>query len=116
MNIRKALLATTVGSLLAAPLVALAAGFAQTVPNFAGTVAGSDLLGAIKNIVNTLLTLAGIIAAVYIVIGGVRYITSRGDDDAAATAKNTILYAGIGIIVILLSAVITNFIIKSPGA
>lgn len=80
--------------------------------NFEGTEdANSSLILTIINIVNALLAFAGLVAAIFIVIGGVRYITSQGDEDAVAGAKNTILYAAIGIIVILLSAVLVNFVI-----
>jgi len=41
----------------------------------------------------------------------VRYITAQGDEDAIEAAKNTVIYAVIGVVVIALSAVIVNFII-----
>ena len=112
MKTRKIILGILAVSLLAAPAAALAQGFATNVESFEGTATG-DLLEAITNIINTLLSLAALIAAVFIVIGGVRYVTSQGDDDAVAAAKNTILYAAIGIIIILLSAVLVNFVITS---
>ena len=115
MNSRKIVLGILAISLLAAPAAALAqSGFATNVESFEGT-SSEPLLDAITNIVNTLLSLAALVAAVFIVIGGVRYVTSQGDDDAVAAAKNTILYAAIGIIVILLSAVLVNFVIGSIG-
>jgi len=89
-------------------------GFTQQDP-FAGT-ANTQLIPAITGIVNALLALAALIAAIFVVIGGVRYITSQGDEDAAAAAKNTVLYALIGLIVIALSAVLVNFIVANiPG-
>jgi len=54
-----------------------------------------------------------VIAAVMLVIGGVRYIISQGDEGQTEKAKNTILYALIGLIVIGLSAVIVNFVLGS---
>jgi hypothetical protein len=93
--------------LLSLPGVAWAQGL-RPVPPFQGT-SGLPLLQAIIIIVNALLTFAALVAAIFIIYGGVRYIISRGDEDAAAEAKNTILYAVIGLIVIGLSAAIVNF-------
>jgi hypothetical protein len=100
--------------LMALPYVALAQGLVQP-PPFAGT-ARSPLETALYNIVNFALILAGIIAAIYLVFGGVRYITSGGDEDAAGEAKQTILYAVIGLIVIGLSAAIVQFVFRALAA
>jgi hypothetical protein len=108
---KKRLLTLTVLGLLVIPTVTLAAGFSTLTP-FTGTSSGT-LIGAITNIVNALLTLAAVVAAVFVIIGGVRYITAQGDEDAVAAAKNTVIYAVIGVIVIALSAVIINFIITA---
>ena len=61
----------------------------------------------------SLLVLAALAAAIFLIIGGARYIGSQGDEDAAAEAKNTILYAIIGLIVIGLAAVIVNFFVSA---
>jgi len=120
MNMKKVLVGVTALSMLgflAAPTVAFAlpTGF-TTVTNFEGTQGGVDVLAAIRNVVNALLALAAIIAAIFIIIGGVQYITSAGDEDAAATAKNTLIYALLGVVVIILSAVLVNFIITAVQA
>lgn len=65
----------------------------------------------IIDIVNVILTLVGVVAAIYLVLGGVRYVLSEGEESQARKAKNTIIYAVIGIIVIGLSAAIVNFVI-----
>lgn len=81
------------------------------IPNPIGTLPGADLVGAVILILNVLLVLAALAALVMLIVGGVQYIVSRGDEDAAAKAKNTILYAIIGLIVIGLAAVTVNFIV-----
>ena len=91
------------------PQLVLAQGLVPTTP-FAGT-SGSGLMTAIRTIINVLLIFASLVAVIMIIYGGVRYIISRGDEDEAAAAKNTILYAVIGLIVIGLSAAIANFVI-----
>ena len=79
---------------------------------FAGTSTGT-LMGAIQTIVNALLSFVAVLAVIFVIIGGVRYIVSQGDDDAQVQARNTILYAVIGIIVIALSAVLVNYILNN---
>jgi glucose uptake protein GlcU len=74
---------------------------------------GNDIsLGdRIKTIVNILLYILGAIAVVMIVIGGVRYTTSNGDSASTKSAKDTILYAVIGLIVAILAYAIVNFVV-----
>jgi hypothetical protein len=110
MKIKKVLYTAAAIGLLATPVVA-SAQFSTLTP-FEGTSTGT-LIGAITNIVNALLTLAAVVAAIFVIVGGVRYITAQGDEDAVAAAKNTVIYAVIGVIVIALSAVIINFIIRA---
>lgn len=53
----------------------------------------------------------GIIAVLAIIIAGFMYTISRGDPGEIAKAKNTILYAVVGLVVVLVAFTITNFII-----
>ena len=55
--------------------------------------------GVFSEITNVLLFIIGAIAVIMIVIGGLRYVISGGDAKQVDAAKNTILYAIIGIIV-----------------
>ena len=114
MKIKNALYALLAVSLLATPTLALAqTHFGEQTNGFTGTASGNtsaDLIDAIVAVINALLALAGIVAIIFIVIGGVRYLASQGDEDAVAAAKNTIIYAIIGLLVIFLSAVIVNLV------
>lgn len=65
----------------------------------------------IRTVTNVLLFLLGAIAVIMIIIGGIRYATSNGDSSATKAAKDTILYAVIGLIVAILSYAIVNFVI-----
>lgn len=66
----------------------------------------------IKTIVDVLLFVLGAVAVIMIVIGGLRYTISQGDSTAVTAAKNTILYAVIGLVVALLAYAIVHFVIK----
>ena len=69
----------------------------------------------IARIVQVALLLVGVIALAFIVYGGFRYIMSRGDEREVETAKNTITYAVIGIIVIGLAYAIVTFVVGALG-
>lgn len=73
--------------------------------------------GTFATITNVLLFIIGAIAVIMIVIGGMRYVLSGGDSNQITAAKNTILYAIVGIIVAILAYAVVNFVLESfiPG-
>jgi hypothetical protein len=75
--------------------------------------AGSNLQTYVKTAINVFSIVVGIIAVVMIIIGGVKYITSGGDAGNVTGAKNTILYAIIGLVVVALSQIIVQFVLGS---
>ena len=64
------------------------------------------------NIINTLIFITGSISVLMIVIGGLRYTISGGDQGSISSAKNTILYAVIGLIISLMGYAIVNFVLS----
>lgn len=68
--------------------------------------------GLFFNIINTIIFVIGAVAVVMIVIGGFRYVVSGGDSSQITGAKNTILYAIVGLVIALLSYAIVNFVIN----
>ena len=60
---------------------------------------------------NVVYFVAGVVAVVAIILAGFKYATAAGDSAAIAKAKNTILYAVIGLVVIILAFAITWFVI-----
>ena len=78
----------------------------------AGCSGGSDdLPDIVINILNAVIGIAGFIAVVWIIIGGVQYMTSSGDPSKTKKARDTILYACIGLVVCVLAFAIVNFVI-----
>ncbi len=75
--------------------------------------AGGDeqVNGFIKNIVNTLLFIIGALAVIMLIIGGIRYTTSAGNSSQTTAAKNTILYAIVGLVLAIFAYAIVNFLI-----
>ncbi|MBQ3306545.1 hypothetical protein IJH02_03910 [Candidatus Saccharibacteria bacterium] len=76
----------------------------------------SDLLGntgVFTRITNTVLYAVGIISVIMLIYGGLRYVISGGDNKKVTDAKNTILYAIIGLIISILAYAIVNFVINA---
>ena len=67
----------------------------------------------LRNIINILLYVAGIIAVVIVVIAGFRFVTSNGDAAQVSKAKNTIIYALVGLVVAIMAYAIVNFILEN---
>lgn len=73
----------------------------------------SSLSSIFRTVANILLFLVGAVAVIMLIIGGFRYVTSNGDAAAIKGAKDTILYAIIGIIVAFLAYAAVNFVVTS---
>jgi len=72
-----------------------------------------NAISMVKIIINSLLFILGAVAVLVIIIGGIRYATSMGDAKRVESAKNTIMYAVIGLIVALLAYAIVNFVVTT---
>lgn len=71
--------------------------------------------GVFTKITNTVLYAVGIISVIMLILGGIRYVISGGDSKKVTDAKNTIMYAIIGLIIAILSYAIVNFVIAAVG-
>lgn len=67
----------------------------------------------VKNVLNVVLGLMGVVAVGAIILGGFYFITSQGDAAKVTRGKNTILYGVVGLIVALLALVIVNFVMTN---
>jgi len=72
---------------------------------------GGSVESIIALVVNTLLFIVGIISVIMIIVGGIRYTVSAGDGGAVTSAKNTILYAVIGLVVSFAAYAIVNWVL-----
>jgi uncharacterized membrane protein YeaQ/YmgE (transglycosylase-associated protein family) len=113
--------ATGVTALVTNAYVALAVAAAPTCDPSLGITGGAEcakgggaasslptLIGVISNVI---FGLVGSIAVLYLILGGISYITSQGDQKKIEGAKNTILYAIIGIVVVIASYALASFVI-----
>jgi hypothetical protein len=61
-------------------------------------------------IIEILLRIGGMVAVGYVIFGGFKYITSQGSPDATKAARNTIINAFIGLVIVMIAAVSVNFL------
>lgn len=64
----------------------------------------------VTNAIQWVIAVAGIVATIFVVIGGISYSTSSGNPEKIKKAKSTILYALIGLIIVALAEIITAFV------
>ena len=71
-----------------------------------------DINNLIATVINIFSVVVGVVAVIMIIIGGLKYITSSGDSNNVTSAKNTILYAIIGLVVVALAQFIVKFVLQ----
>ena len=61
--------------------------------------------------INAFLFIIGAVSVIMIIYGGFKYVTSAGESSAVASAKNTILYAVVGLVIAILAYTIASFVV-----
>ena len=78
--------------------------------------ASQDPNGSVNRILTTIINVfslvVGIIAVIMIIIGGIRFVLSGGDSNNVSAARNTIIYAIVGLVVVALAQVIVHFVLN----
>ena len=77
----------------------------------AGTT--NELPQVVVNIISGVIAVAGIIAVIFIIIGGINYMISTGDAGKVKKARDTVLYAAIGLVICILAFAIVNFVVRN---
>ncbi|MEO5690741.1 MAG: hypothetical protein ABIQ64_00975 [Candidatus Saccharimonadales bacterium] len=86
------------------------------------TLSGSDVCASRKDelfgpnsfwtrLINTMIMVVGLAATLMVIIGGLRYVLSGGDASQTKSAKDTILYSIVGIVIALMSYALVNFVV-----
>ena len=75
--------------------------------------AKGDLGTAFKQVANTLIFIVGALSIIMVIIGGLRYVLSGGDSAGIKSAKDTVLYALIGVGVAIVAFALVNFVITA---
>lgn len=71
----------------------------------------SKISGLVNQIINIFSIIVGIVAVIMIIVGGFKFITSGGDSTKVTSARNTIIYALIGLIIVALAQIIVKFVL-----
>jgi hypothetical protein len=78
-----------------------------------GAGGGTQVDSVISTAVTVLTAVVGVIAVIMIVVSGYKYITSAGDSSKLTSAKNTLVYAIIGLVIVALAQTITRFVLST---
>jgi cytochrome bd-type quinol oxidase subunit 2 len=78
--------------------------------------AGTSATSFIAKVINILSVIIGAIAVVMIIIGGFRYVTSGGNAESTKSARQTIVYAIVGLIIVALAQIIVHFVLNSVSS
>ena len=76
--------------------------------NASGT---TDVNGVLKTAINLFSGVVGVVAVIMIIVAGFKYITAAGDSAKVTSAKNTLVYALIGLVIVVISQAIVQFVL-----
>lgn len=79
--------------------------------NCAPEAPGTGVSGIIQTVINLLSLVVGVVAVIMIVIGGLKYVLSSGDAGNTKSAKDTILFALVGLVIVALAQVLVRFVL-----
>lgn len=71
----------------------------------------SKLNSTIAGVINIMSVLIGVLAVIMIIFAGFKYITSGGDSGKVTSAKHTMIYALVGLVIVALSQFIVKFVL-----
>lgn len=78
-----------------------------------GTDTGNTKIDDIvKTVINIFSWVVGVVAVIMIIVGGFRYVTAGGDSNNVSAAKNTIIYAIIGLVIVAMAQFIVQFVLN----
>lgn len=69
----------------------------------------------VKSIINILSVVVGVVGVIFVVISGFKYVTSGGDSGSVSSAKSTLIYALVGLVIAASAQVLVRFVLKSVG-
>lgn len=92
-----------------------ASGTGSVDTNFCNSQTGTsntDVTAIASKIVNVFSVIVGAVSVLMIIYGGFRYITSGGDSGRVGNAKNTLIYAIVGLVIVALAQLIVHFVLN----
>jgi hypothetical protein len=105
-----------VGSFVAAPASAISVFGDEACPADSTSkvcaAKGETVAGPVQTVISILLFAVGVVSVIMIIVGGLRYVISNGDAGRIKSAKDTVLYSVVGLVVALLAFTIVNFVVE----
>lgn len=77
-----------------------------------GDCNGSGFTSVLSTVVSIISYIAGALAVIMIIVAGLKYITSGGDSNKIGSAKSTLVYAIVGLVIAALAELIVHFVIN----
>ena len=113
--------ALMIGAIAFFSMIPVAGAQLITTGDIPGNIAGptgseGSLRALVLRIVNYFLAFLGLIAVIMVIYGGITYVTAAGKDEPIQNAKKIIMYALIGLIIILLSFALVNTVLQAGTA
>ena len=78
-----------------------------------GDTGAGSIQSLAKKVVNVFSIIVGIVAVIFVIYGGFRYITSGGDSGSVGNAKNTLVYALVGLVIVALAQLIVHYVLST---
>ena len=72
---------------------------------------GKDFNGVIDTVINTMLFIVGILSVAMIIYSGIRYVTAHGDKSQIESAKNTLIYSIVGLVIAIIAYAVVNWVL-----
>ncbi len=73
----------------------------------------SSITSIIRTVITILSYLVGIVSVIMIIIAGFKYVTSGGDSNRVGSAKSTLLYALVGLVIVALAQLLVHYVISA---
>lgn len=77
-----------------------------------GGPAGGNIFGVLRRVANTLILVVLAVSVIMVIIGGLRYVLSGGDSAGIKSAKDTIMYALVGVAIAIVAYAIVSFVVN----
>ncbi|MBP9813343.1 hypothetical protein KBC51_02805 [Candidatus Saccharibacteria bacterium] len=117
-------LVVSLGVFVAVPQLASAATAKSTVCDGIGATTGADgcsdgsgksINDILAMVINIFSWFVGVVAVIFVIVGAFKYITSGGDASAVKSAKDTLLYAIIGLVIVAVAQVLVQFVLTKSN-
>ncbi len=77
------------------------------------TDSGTGVNGIVNTVITVFSWVVGVVSVIMIIVGGFKYVTSGGESNGVTSAKNTILYAIVGLIIVAVAQIVVRFVLSN---